>query len=87
MYFRTLDKLLTSPQASSNMGFAKEIVYSNTLPRNRGGPYKTKPATDLTRWRLTNVGGRQTWKYYDANEVPPRSQTFLEKHSLGLPTV
>ncbi|GAV02159.1 hypothetical protein RvY_12758 [Ramazzottius varieornatus] len=67
------------------MGFTTDFVYGNNLPRNRGGPYKTKPATDLTRWRLTNIGGRQTWKYYETNESPPRGQSFLEKHSLGLP--
>ncbi|XP_055337256.1 lanosterol synthase-like [Paramacrobiotus metropolitanus] len=60
------------------------FTYQNSLPRNRGGPYKTTPATDLSRWRLTNVGGRQTWRYYEENEELPREQTFLEKHSLGL---
>ncbi|XP_013417878.1 lanosterol synthase-like [Lingula anatina] len=60
--------------------------YKNTLRRNRGGPYKTKPATDLTRWRLTNVDGRQTWRYIPDAEEPERKQTALEKHSLGLDT-
>ncbi|XP_046553648.1 LOW QUALITY PROTEIN: lanosterol synthase-like [Haliotis rubra] len=60
--------------------------YENTMRRNRGGPYKTAPATDLTRWRLTNVVGRQTWDYIEDGEVPEREQTLLEKHSLGLDT-
>ncbi|XP_067649211.1 lanosterol synthase-like [Haliotis asinina] len=60
--------------------------YGNTMRRNRGGPYKTAPATDLTRWRLTNVVGRQTWDYVEDGKVPEREQTLLEKHSLGLDT-
>ncbi|XP_028991800.1 lanosterol synthase isoform X2 [Betta splendens] len=52
--------------------------------RRRGGPYKTKPATDLSRWRLTNVEGRQTWRYVEDN--PDREQSMLEAHSLGLDT-
>ncbi|MEQ2232136.1 hypothetical protein ILYODFUR_008117, partial [Ilyodon furcidens] len=54
--------------------------------RRRGGPYKTDPATDLTRWRLTNVEGRQTWSYVEDHETPDREQTMLEAHSLGLDT-
>uniref|UniRef100_A0A3Q1HVC9 Terpene cyclase/mutase family member n=1 Tax=Anabas testudineus TaxID=64144 RepID=A0A3Q1HVC9_ANATE len=54
--------------------------------RRRGGPYKTEPATDLSRWRLTNVEGRQTWHYVDDRETPDREQTMLEAHSLGLDT-
>ena len=70
-------------EMASRNGF----VYSNDSPRNRGGPFQTFPATDLTRWRLSNVGGRQTWKYFDVHENLPREQTFLEKHSLGLKPV
>lgn len=55
--------------------------------RRRGGPYKTEPATDLSRWRLTNVEGRQTWRYVEDHETPDREQTMLEAHSLGLDTV
>ncbi|GCC33374.1 hypothetical protein chiPu_0011843 [Chiloscyllium punctatum] len=54
--------------------------------RRRGGPYKTEPATDLTKWRLSNVEGRQTWKYIDYRETEDRQQTMLELHSLGLDT-
>lgn len=61
--------------------------YVNDMRRNRGGPYKTKPATDLTRWRLSNVEGRQAWQYFEKEEEIPRKQTLLEKHSLGLDTV
>ena len=58
-------------------------VYNNSMRRNRGGPYKTTPATDLSRWFLINANGRQTWRYYEMHEKLPREQTFLEKHSLG----
>lgn len=55
--------------------------------RRRGGPYRTEPATDLSRWRLTNVQGRQTWSYLEDQETADRDQTMLEAHSLGLDTV
>ncbi|XP_078656025.1 lanosterol synthase-like [Branchiostoma floridae x Branchiostoma belcheri] len=54
--------------------------------RRRGGPYKTDPATDLSRWRLSNVGGRQTWRYFGEGETPEREQNMVERHSLGLDT-
>ncbi|XP_077393557.1 lanosterol synthase [Festucalex cinctus] len=54
--------------------------------RRRGGPYKTEPATDLRRWRLSNVEGRQTWSYMEDVDTPQRDQTMLEAHSLGLDT-
>ncbi|XP_067952053.1 lanosterol synthase-like [Watersipora subatra] len=57
-----------------------------TFRRRRGGPYKTKSATDLRRWKLRNVGGRQTWHYVDPSGDGLPNQTLLEKHSLGLPT-
>ncbi|XP_070566081.1 lanosterol synthase-like [Ptychodera flava] len=59
---------------------------SKTYKRRRGGPYKTKAATDLTRWRLKNVEGRQTWQYIENSKKPDREQTMLELHSLGLDT-
>uniref|UniRef100_A0A8C6XSK6 Terpene cyclase/mutase family member n=1 Tax=Naja naja TaxID=35670 RepID=A0A8C6XSK6_NAJNA len=51
-----------------------------------GGPYKTEPATDLTRWRLSNEEGRQQWQYVADGEGAEREQTVLEAHSLGLDT-
>uniref|UniRef100_A0A8C6XSG4 Lanosterol synthase n=1 Tax=Naja naja TaxID=35670 RepID=A0A8C6XSG4_NAJNA len=54
--------------------------------RRRGGPYKTEPATDLTRWRLSNEEGRQQWQYVADGEGAEREQTVLEAHSLGLDT-
>uniref|UniRef100_A0A3P8S102 Terpene cyclase/mutase family member n=1 Tax=Amphiprion percula TaxID=161767 RepID=A0A3P8S102_AMPPE len=54
--------------------------------RRRGGPYRTEAATDLSRWRLTNVEGRQTWSYVEDQDTPDREQTMLEAHSLGLDT-
>ncbi|XP_015681004.1 lanosterol synthase [Protobothrops mucrosquamatus] len=57
-----------------------------TYLRRRGGPYKTEPATDLTRWRLSNEKGRQQWRYLADGEDVEREQTALEAHSLGLDT-
>ena len=52
--------------------------------KNHGAPCKSEPATDLTRWQLTCVKGRQTWSYIPQGEKV--EQTLLEKHSLGLET-
>uniref|UniRef100_A0A6Q2Y0V1 Terpene cyclase/mutase family member n=1 Tax=Esox lucius TaxID=8010 RepID=A0A6Q2Y0V1_ESOLU len=57
-----------------------------TCLRRRGGPYKTEPATDLTRWRLSNVEGRQTWRFVQDSDASDREQNMLEAHSLGLDT-
>jgi len=66
----------------------KPSVNPKKLLRNRGGPHTTQPATDLTRWRLTCVEGRQTWRYISAvGDEQEHEQTFLEKHFLGLDTV
>uniref|UniRef100_A0A674J2A3 Terpene cyclase/mutase family member n=1 Tax=Terrapene triunguis TaxID=2587831 RepID=A0A674J2A3_9SAUR len=54
--------------------------------RRRGGPYKTEPASDLTRWRLSNEEGRQSWRYLEAGEACEREQSGLEAHCLGLDT-
>ncbi|XP_010731449.3 lanosterol synthase isoform X1 [Larimichthys crocea] len=54
--------------------------------RRRGGPYRTEPTTDLSRWRLTSVEGRQTWRYVEDQDFPDREQTMVEAHSLGLDT-
>ncbi|XP_032132430.1 lanosterol synthase isoform X3 [Sapajus apella] len=56
-----------------------------TCLRRRGGPYKTEPATDLGRWRLSCETGRQTWTYLQ-DERAGREQTGLEAHALGLDT-
>ena len=61
------------------------MIFSRCL-RRRGGPYKTEPATDLSRWRLSNKDGRQTWTY-SQEEDPVREQSGLEAHLLGLDTV
>ncbi|XP_055425836.1 lanosterol synthase isoform X2 [Bubalus kerabau] len=57
-----------------------------TCLRRRGGPYKTEPATDLSRWRLSNKVGRQTWAYFQEEDDPGREQSGLEAHLLGLDT-
>lgn len=43
-------------------------------------------STDLTKWRLKNERGRQTW-WYDVNGDFGRDSNFVELHSLGLDTV
>lgn len=46
------------------------------------------PQTDLTRWRLKNVRGRQTWHYLQsAAEIKQWPQTVADKYFLGLDTV
>lgn len=47
----------------------------------------TEPVTDLSRWRLSNVEGRQTWRYIEEADSLDRQQSMLESHSLGLDTV
>ena len=43
-------------------------------------------STDLSKWRLKNERGRQTW-WYDVNGEFGRDSNFVELHSLGLDTV
>ncbi|XP_023670613.1 lanosterol synthase [Paramormyrops kingsleyae] len=62
------------------------MMTEGTYLRRRGGPYKTAPATDLSRWRLSNVEGRQVWRYLEDQDHTDRAQTMLEAHSLGLDT-
>uniref|UniRef100_K7FW19 Lanosterol synthase n=1 Tax=Pelodiscus sinensis TaxID=13735 RepID=K7FW19_PELSI len=44
--------------------------------RRRGGPYKTEPASDLTRWRLSNEEGRQRWRYLEAGAEGEREKVM-----------
>merc|ERR1719318_1704502 len=62
------------------------FTYQNDLRRNRGGPYKTTPATDLTRWRLRCEEGRQRWCFIPDDKIPDREQTLQERRALGLDT-
>ncbi len=52
---------------------------------------KVGPVTNLRRWRLTSVLGRQTWAYAgeeeEEEEAEGKEQSFAELHSLGLDTV
>lgn len=44
--------------------------------------------TDLTRWRLRDVEGVQTWHYLESDKaVKAWPQTIADKYFLGLPTV
>ena len=63
------------------------FIFHLSFYRNRGGPYKTKPVTDLSRWRLSNEDGRQRWRYIEEGEEPEREQNFVEKFCLGLDIV
>lgn len=67
------------------------FIYRNPSKRNRGGPQRTEPATDLEKWRLSNVDGRQTWHFLNSDDLYlqelNRPQTFLEKHLLGIDEV
>ena len=47
---------------------------------------KGELVTDLSKWRLKNVCGRQTW-HYDEEGKWGREQTLFERHALGLDTV
>jgi len=67
--------------------FTTTYKYHSSLRRNRGGPYKTEPATDLSRWRLTCVEGAQRWYYIPEGTEPDREQSLLEKYSLGIDCV
>ena len=84
-----VDSTSVSPVDTRAHEFHTRAVNSCTLRclRRRGGPYKTEPATDLTRWRLSNTEGRQTWRYVEDQDTSDREQTMLEAHSLGLDTV
>nr|XP_006636690.2 PREDICTED: lanosterol synthase [Lepisosteus oculatus] len=62
------------------------MMTEGTCLRRRGGPYKSEPATDLRRWRLSNVEGRQTWRYVENEDSAERELNMLEAHSLGLDT-
>ena len=46
-----------------------------------------EPATDLTKWRLSNVNGCQMWRYLNNGEEAEREMNFIEKHALGLELV
>ncbi|XP_062504233.1 lanosterol synthase-like isoform X2 [Corticium candelabrum] len=46
---------------------------------------KGELVTDLSKWRLKNVCGRQTW-HYDEEGKWGREQTLFERHALGLDT-
>jgi hypothetical protein len=49
---------------------------------------ETPQATDITRWRLLDECGRQTWHYLTTDEaVQAWPQTIADKHFLGLPLV
>uniref|UniRef100_A0AAY4BJ28 Terpene cyclase/mutase family member n=1 Tax=Denticeps clupeoides TaxID=299321 RepID=A0AAY4BJ28_9TELE len=54
--------------------------------RRRGGPYKTEAATELSRWRLSSVEGRQSWRFAERDAAGDAGQSLLEAHSLGLDT-
>lgn len=82
-----IDKVKNPVVRTDDMTLTYLLSTSVRHLRRRGGPYKSDPATDLSRWRLTNDEGRQTWRYVEDQDTPDREQTMLEAHSLGLDTV
>ncbi|XP_061489115.1 lanosterol synthase-like isoform X2 [Rhineura floridana] len=54
--------------------------------RRRKGAHEIEPKTDLTRWRLSTVEGRQGWYYVADNEECAREQNAIEAYTLGLDT-
>ena len=62
-----------SPQINGSIGCSREDV-----------PAKT----DLTRWRLRDDRGRQTWHYLEKDEeLEQWPMTFADKYFLGMDTV
>ncbi|CAM9278726.1 unnamed protein product [Lampetra planeri] len=62
------------------------MTEGTTLLRRRGGPYRTEPASELSRWRLRNEDGRQTWSFVECGDGEGRPQNVVERHALGLDT-
>ncbi|XP_013920325.1 PREDICTED: LOW QUALITY PROTEIN: lanosterol synthase [Thamnophis sirtalis] len=58
----------------------------NMLSLYKEGANKIEPETELTRWRLSTVEGRQKWYYVPENEECAREQNALEAYTLGLNT-
>lgn len=55
---------------------------------NGSADITTINATDLTRWRLLDERGRQTWHYLATDEeVQAWPQSLCDKHHLDLPLV
>jgi hypothetical protein len=49
---------------------------------------KKDKRTDLTRWRMLDDDGRQTWHYLeDGKEAEAWPQSFADRYYLSLPTV
>ena len=46
------------------------------------------PETDISRWRLRDERGRQTWHYLESDkEAEDWPQSIVDRHHLGLPVV
>uniref|UniRef100_A0A3Q3EHI3 Terpene cyclase/mutase family member n=1 Tax=Kryptolebias marmoratus TaxID=37003 RepID=A0A3Q3EHI3_KRYMA len=78
--------LLREVRKSSVLDLSAAAMTETMPVRRRGGPYKTEPVSDLSRWRLVSVEDRHFWEYLEDQETPDREQTMLEAHSLGLDT-
>lgn len=83
---------------------ANGSAYSNGTVYSNGSPTKKRKAqdangitpakrprdekTDLTRWRLLDEHGRQTWHYLESEEEAKKwPQSVADRHFLGLHTV
>lgn len=63
------------------------LTVSEKLP-NGFSDITTESATDLTRWRLLNERGRQTWHYLTTDEqIQAWPQSIADKQFLGLQLV
>lgn len=63
------------------------VTYNEKYP-NGSADLTAINATDLTRWRLLDERGRQTWHYLTTDEeVQAWPQSLCDKHHLDLPLV
>jgi hypothetical protein len=68
------------------------LTYGSEKLHNGYSDFRTQTeipqATDITRWRLLDECGRQTWHYLTTDEaVQAWPQSIADKHFLGLPLV
>lgn len=73
---------------SRHLAMNGNSVTYNEKSQNGSSDFTTKSATDLTRWRLLDERGRQTWHYLTTDEeIKAWPQSIADKHHLGIPLV
>ena len=71
---------------SSVKGYTKSSEKDRSSVNALGGEPDSR--TDLTRWRLLDERGRQTWHYLRTDEeIKEWPQSIADRHHLGLPLV